>query len=416
MPIFRSLSIVMVGAILLNAIAPALAYAATYLQGTEVSADMLVQDAYVAVTYYDSNGEQKLSKGWINAIDETTFQIRSRAIFGKKTIAYDKVLSVIMSEESTTPVKQINEVDRFMREMEKQEARALETEEAAIQRLNQEVVTIISRGQIDSSKITRGWYAQVIYTSQETATGRIVNKTASSIILFPNKQQGMKIAYNTIDIAQKNIAYDTIDTLVIAKQWRDIERYREIGAKSNAKVRFTVPSVSKRRITGRLVAVKQDTLIIEGPLQPYAPGRRQRLVKVNFDTLVIQGGRTFYQVPVSSTSNFEVSIGRYRNTDKGFKIGLAAGAVIIGCTIISTYREKKRLDEKNSGDASLAYYTLHIATLVGYSAGAFVCLLSTLIGAATKSDKWVEVSPQRLNLSIAPTSTKGLSAALTFNF
>ncbi len=390
MPIFRSLSIVMVGAILLNAMAPALAYAATYLQGAEVNANTLIQDAYVVVTYYDSKGKQKSEKGWIDAIDETTFRIRSGALFGKKAIAYDKVLSVIMGGEATPRGKQINEVDRFIREMEKREARALETEEAAIQRFNQKVVTIISRGQIDSSKITRGWYAQVIYTSQETATGRIVNKTASSIILFPNKQQGRKIAYNTIDVAQKNIAYDTIDTLVIAKQWRDIKRYREIGAKYNAKVRVHVPSIQKKRMVGELVKMTQDTL-------------------------VIHSGRTFFQVPSSSISNFEVSIGRYRNTDKGFKIGLAAGAVIIGLTSISTYKEKKRIDQR-SGDTSLSYYTLHIATLVGYSAGAFVCLLSTLIGATIKSDKWVEVPPDRLNLSINPHLQTGFVPRLRLIF
>ncbi len=200
MPIFRSLSIVMVGAILLNAIAPALAYAATYLQGAEVNPNTLIRDAYVAVTYYDNKGKQKLSKGWINAIDETTFEIRSRAIFGKETIAYDKVLSVIMSEESTTPIEQINEVDRFMRKREIEQAKQ-DRLQAVIQKLNQKPVTVMVHGQIDSS------------------------------------------------------------------------------------------------------------------------------------------------------------------------------------------------------------YTLHIATLVGYSAGAFVCLLSTLIGATIKSNKWVEVPPDRLNLSIAPTST-----------
>ena len=405
MPIFRSLSIVMVVAILFNAMAPTLVYAAIYLQGAEVNANTLVQDAYVQVTYYDSNGEQKLKKGWVYAIDETTFKIRSRALFGKETIAYDRVLSVIMSGESTTPIKQINEVDRFMRKRVVEQAKQ-DRKQAAIQKLNQKPVTVMVRGQIDSSQIPWNWYVHVVYTSKGekgNATGRIVNKMANDIIIL-NNQQYWKIAYNDID------------TLRIAKNMRDIERYRELGAKYKAKVRFKIPSVSKRRITGRLVAAMQDTLIIEGPLQTYAPGRRQRLVKVNFDTLFIQGGRTFYQVPVSSISNFEVSIGRYRNTDKGFKIGLAAGAAIIGCTSISTYIEKKRLDEKNSGDASLAYYTLHIATLVGYSAGAFVCLLSTFIGAATKSDKWVEVSPQRLNLSLVPTSTKGLRAALTFNF
>ena len=377
MPIFRSLSIVMVVAILLNAMVPTLAYAATYLQGAEVNANTLIRDAYVQIIYRDSNGQEKMEKGWIDAIDENTFKIRSRALFGKKTIAYDKVVSVIMSAESATPVKQINEVDRFIREIKKREARALETEQAAIQRFNQGAVTIISRGQIDSSKITKGWYAHVVYTSQGatgTATSRIADKDSSRIAL--------KYGFDTY-----NINYDDIDTLVVDKQWRDIERYREIGAKYDARVRFKVPSVSRRRITGRLINVTQDTLIIEA-------------------------GRTLYQVPVSSISNLEVSTLRY---NKGFKIGLGAGAVIIGCTSIYTYREKKRIDQ-SSGDTSLAYYTLGIATLVGYSAGAFVCLLSTLIGATIKSDKWVEVPPDRLNLSLAPTSTKGLRAALTFNF
>lgn len=31
-----------------------------------------------------------------------------------------------------------------------------------------------------------------------------------------------------------------------------------------------------------------------------------------------------------------------------------------------------------------------------------IVVISTLIGAITKSDKWIEVSPQRLNLSLAP--------------
>ncbi len=380
MPIFRSLSIVMVGAILLNAIAPTLAYAATYLQGAEVNANTLVRDAYVQVKYYDSNGEQKLAKGWIDAIDETTFQIRSRALFGKKIIAYDRVLSVIMSEESTTPVKQINEVDQFIRKRVVDQAKQNRLQ-AAIQKLNQKPVTVMVRGQIDSSQIPWNWYVHVVYISKGkkgNATGRIVNKTANDIIIL-NNQQYWKIAYNDID------------TLRIAKNMRDIARYRELGAKYNAKVRVQAPSIQKKWMVGELVKMTQDTL-------------------------VIHSGRTFFQVPSSSISNLEVSIGYKRNTGKGFKIGLGTGAVIIGFTSISTYREKKRLDEKNSGDASLSYYTLHIATLVGYSAGAFVCLLSTLIGATIKSDKWVEVPPQRLNLSLAPTSTKGLRAALTFNF
>ena len=54
--------------------------------------------------------------------------------------------------------------------------------------------------------------------------------------------------------------------------------------------------------------------------------------------------------------------------------------------------------------------------IIGVGGAVSLCLLSTLIGVATKSEKWVEVPPQRLNLSIAPTLDKGLRAALTVNF
>ena len=380
----KKLAVVFVTAtLLLNVIAPALTYAATYLQGTQVNANTLIQDAYVAVTYYDSKNKQTLYKGWIDAIEEASFTIRN-GLWRKKTIAYDKVLSVIMSEEATT-IGQMNEVNRWF--IGNMAERGIEAEQAAIQRLNQKTVIVMPRGQINPSMITKGCYAQIVYTSQDaTGIGRIADKDSSRIAL--------KYGADTY-----NIAYNDIDTLIVAKHPRDIERYRAIGAKYNARVRVLAPSIQNGQMVGRLIKMMQDTL-------------------------VIQKGRRFYQVPVSSISTFDVSLKQYRNTGKGFKIGLGAGAVIIGLTIISTYREKKRLDENNSGDASIAYYTIGIATLVGYSAGALVCLLSTLIGAKTKSDKWVEVSPKRFNLSLAPlqqrgqagTFSKGLRVALTFNF
>lgn len=273
----------MVMAILINTMAPTLVYAAIYLQGAEVNANTLVQDAYVQVTYYDSNGEQKLKKGWVYAIDETTFKIRSRALFGKDTIAYDRVLSVIMSGESTTPIKQINEVDRFMRKREIEQA----------------------------------------------------------------KQDREQAAY--IGLTK----YDT-------------------------RVRVQAPSIQKRRIIGKLVKMTQDTL-------------------------VIQRGRTFFQVSRSDISNFEVNIGQHRNTDKGMKFGIALGLAVLIPVAIADAREGGELQ---------GLPTYLTATYVSIP----ICILSTLIGAATKSDTWVKMPPQHLNLSLAPTSTKGLHAALTFNF
>ncbi len=359
-------TIFVVATLLLNAMAPTLAYAATYLQGAQVNADTLIQDAYVVVTYCDSKNKQQLEKGWIEAIDETTFQIRFRALFGKKTIAYNKVLSVIMSEEVTSRGKQINEVERFIQEMEKREVKALETEQAAIQRLNQKTVTVMSRGQIDPSEITKGWYAHIVYTSQGAgkAINRIVDKDSSRITL--------KYGADTYDIA-----YNDIDTLIVAKHMREIESYRETGAKYNARVRVYAPSIQKAQMIGKLLKMTQDTL-------------------------VIQKGRSFYQVPVSSISKFDVSLKQYRNTGKGLKIGLAAGTIM---TILINVPDWGGGDLQ--GLAELLATAIYVPPLV---------VIPTLIGAITKSDKWVEVSPQRLNLSLAPTYSKGLRAALTFNF
>ena len=358
--------------LLLNGISPTLAYAAIYLQGAQVNVDTLKQDAYVAVAYYDSKNKQKLDKGWIEAIDEATFQIRSSALFGKKTIAYDKVLSVIMSKEATTRGKQINEVDRFIREMEKREARAQETEQVAIQRLTQQTVTVMSGEQIDPSEIPKGWYAYIVYTFQgatRTAMSRVADRDTSHIAL--------KYGSDTL-----GIAYKDIDTLIVAKHLTEIERYRATGAKYNVRVRVHAPSIEKGQMVGKLIKMIQDTL-------------------------VIQRGRSFFQVPISSISKFDVSIKQYRNTGKGLKIGFGAGLVIYTVS----YAYVKKLESRNPDNIDgLAVF------IFGIIAAPSAFVISTLIGAITKSDKWVEVSPQRLNLSFAPTSAKGLRAALTFNF
>ena len=125
----KIVTMVMVVAILLNMLAPTLAHAAIDL--AEINANTLVRDAYVAVTYYDSKGKQKLEKGWIDAIGETSFTIREGRFRDKKTIAYDKVVSVIMSEESTAPVKQMNEVNRFIRNMKAREIEQAKKESKA---------------------------------------------------------------------------------------------------------------------------------------------------------------------------------------------------------------------------------------------------------------------------------------------
>ena len=388
-------AVFVIATLLLNAMAPTLAYAATYLQGTEVNAETLIQDAYVVVTYYDSKNKQKLEKGWIDAIDETTFRIRSGALFGKTTIAYDKVLSVVMGGEATPRGKQINEVDRFIQEMKKQEARARETEQAAIQRFNQKSVTVMPRGQMDPSEIIKGWYAHIVYTSQgATRIGRIADKDSSRIAL--------KYGADT-----HNIAYADMDTLIVAKHRREIERYRENGAKYNARVRVYAPSIQRGQMVGRLIKMMQDTLVIQAERATSQQVRAISPRRIRAPEGIQQGETTFYQVPITSISNLEVSMGQYRNTGKGLKIGFATGLAIF----VASYAYAKNLESRNPDNIDgLAIF------IFGTIAAPSAFVISTLIGAITKSDKWVEVSPQRLNLSLAPTSGKGLRAALTFNF
>ena len=355
----QTIAILVTTALLFNAMASTLAHAATYLQGTEANANTLVQDAYVQVTYHDHNGQEKTERGWIDAVGETSFTIRS-GHWTKKNIAYAKVLSVIMSEESTT-LKQMNEVNRFIGERKKEE--------------ELKAITIMSRGQIDPAKITKRWYAHVIYIRKKikrTATGKIIHKDSDRIVI-QNREEFWK---------SWKIAYSEIDRLAIAKHQRDIEGWMvmQLLHEGNAKVRARVPSIQKQWMIGKVEKMTQDTLVIRGELALY--GRK---------------------VPLSSISDFEVNIGQHRNTGKGSIFGLALGLAILAPVAIADARDE---------DEWQRFATIVTATFISLP----IWVLSTIIGATIKTDKWVEVPPQRLNLSVAPTSAKGLRAALTFDF
>ena len=105
-------------------------------------------------------------------------------------------------------------------------------------------------------------------------------------------------------------------------------------------------------------------------------------------------------MPLSSVSNLEVSIGQYRNTFKGLGIGLGISGLLIAVVLVSG---------PGGGDFGMGL-------LVSLHAAIPITTVATTIGLLMKSDKWVEVPPDRLNLTVAPTSGKGLRAALTFSF
>ena len=377
----KSIAIFITATLVLNAMAPMLAHAAKHLQGDQVNANALVRDAYIAVTYRDGNGRERTARGWIDAIGETSFTIRSGGLKSKTTIAYAKVLSIIMSEASSVPATQMNEVNRFIKDEKRRKAE---------QKAKTGVIHL-QGDQIVPEKITKGWYAHAIYTSEnqkETATGWIITKDAKHIVIheFKNKARFVgktwERAYGDID----TIAYGDIDAIVVAnakyrgsvEELKNASKAMQRFMTHNAKVRFKAPSLSKSRIVGEVVKMTQDTLLI-------------------------REGRTFLEVPMSSISNFEASLGQRRNAGKGFMIGLGLGLAVLVPVAIADYKEGGELQ-----GLAAAYAAIYIFLPI--------VVLSTLMGTIIKSEKWVEVSPQHLNLSIAPTRDKGLRAALTVNF
>ena len=317
----KSIAIFITATFVLNAMAPALVHAAKHLQGDQVNANALVRDTYVAITYRDGNDKQKSAKGWIDAIGETSFTIRRGGLKSKTTIAYAKVLSIIMSEASSVPATQMNEVNQFIRNMKAREI------EQAKEEASEAMAPVLAHADSQNTK---------------------ANQTPIQLIKTPN-----------------------------------------------ARVRVQAPVISKKRIIGRIVRMTQDTLVIEGTGWIFMPGRRTPVEK----------GRTLYRLPLSAITNTEVSLGQRRNTYKGLAIGLGLGLAVLVAAIPAP------LDEDELGLGAGAVFGV-VAVVIVPS----IVVLATLMGAATKSEKWVEVPPQRLNLSIAPTLDKGFRAALTVNF
>ena len=75
-------------ALVLNAMGPMLAHAATQLHGDQVNANALVRDAYIAITYRDRNDEKRMARGWIDALGETSFTIRNGNVSAIATLRF----------------------------------------------------------------------------------------------------------------------------------------------------------------------------------------------------------------------------------------------------------------------------------------------------------------------------------------
>ena len=398
----KSIAVFVAASLLLEMLAPTLAHATQHSQGTQVEGNTRAGTADVAVIGYHSKNDPKSEQEKEADATEQAVQmfygkgvmVMSRGEIDPSKLrrgwhAYVVYTSKDVKETVTGPIfdKDVDGIviksrarpwERWDIAYEDIDTLAVAKDRRDIERwrrLTEGGLIVMSRGELDLSKLRTGWYADVVYTSEgakRTITGDILDKDADGIVIQPRGRNW----------GRWEIAYGNIDILVAAQDPRDMKGWTEVRKviqqlqEKVSKVRFIAPSISRGWIVGRLVKVSPDT----------------------FKIFTERGSE---YVPHSLISNLEVRIGRRRNTGKGIIIGLALGLVVVAPAVIG--------DDSGELAGLAAYYT----AMFGFPS---IFILSTLIGAAIKSDIWAEVPPQRVNLSISPTPTRGLRAALSFNF
>lgn len=242
-------------------------------------------------------------------------------------------------------------------------------------------MTVLSGENLNFEELRIGWHAHVDYRSSgigRSATGVITRIGANHIEIKPGKKPGV----------QQRIRAGDIERIVINRKRSEMDRWRKareaMRVLQGPRVRLKAPSISPEWMVGRFAGSVRDTL-------------------------EILSERGTERIPRESVRALEVSTGRHRNTIKGMAIGSLAG--LGAAFLIYPYDvfDEDRTGKVGEGDrADRFFYAVLVVPL------ATVC--GTLVGARTINEKWVEVSPARINLSIAPTRDKGLRAAVSFNF
>ena len=241
-------------ALLLNAIGINIAHTATLLSGPEINPNTLVRDAYVHVIYSHSRGRQESVKGWIDSFDDNTLTIRNGDIKNRTVIAYHSVIAVVMSDESTVPIKKKNDVNRFLRQSP--------------------ILTYLPGARVNPTTLVRGAYAHVKFFNHRgkrenvkgwisvmndstfTIRSRVIGNRRSRGI--GNKRSG-GIENRTI------IAYHSVISTIMSdgsnvpvKQIDDVNQFLH----SYAHITYSNPSGERKVVKGRVALMDDNTFTI----------------------------------------------------------------------------------------------------------------------------------------------------------
>ena len=247
---------------------------------------------------------------------------------------------------------------------------------------------IMSQGNLDLSKLKKGWHAYLVYKFEDGTRARLTKITdidAEHVVIRSNYAGGDQFW------ADGRIAHDDIVIVVAAENRGDITGWRHARQvirhlPLNPRIRFNASRSANRgsdakSLVGRLLDVSQDTLVIGVGLSRHE----------------------VFRVPIYSIDNFEINIGRNRNTIKGLGIGFLLGLGVLAPVVY--------VDAKSSGR-----YRWLRTVYTGFCISLPIVALSTLIGAGIESDRWVDVPIKGLNVNVDPSKNRGLGAAVSFEF
>ena len=290
------------------------------------------------------------------------------------------------SSEATTEMKPDNDSEESFKEQPREIAGAAEDLERIVRLLFRKNVVVMSRGNLNLSRLKRGWYAYVVYE---------------------HNNRRRSVTAKIVDVDEKNIVFPTSFGHVTPGEIRDDDVLVIVTAQDRGVLLsgWDVETVMKRLLGVPRIRFKAPSVVESRSKMGWVFGR---LAGVNQDTVMIAGGpssRVAHRVPLSAFTDLEFYKGQRRHTVEGILLGfLTASAIVVAI-------ESQTPEPPQSYDPDVGY---HAASLV---LGAMSSLVAgTAIGYLIKTDKWSGVPLRGISASVLPTRYNGLHAALSFDF
>jgi hypothetical protein len=165
------------------------------------------------------------------------------------------------------------------------------------------------------------------------------------------------------------------------------------------RIRLKAPSIAKAEIHGRVVGIDGSTLVLDAEARP---STWERIFDVPIGSK--PPGRLY--VPLRSVTSLEVARGKKSNWLAAFGAGAAvAGLAVLLAGFSYGTAAACGIDESCPEESSVVALAAGVGVATALGVGLFA-----------KTDRWVDVTPARARLTIAPVTGRGVAVALSVRF